>query len=132
MREWTIIYRPRYSAWFENREEELQDEILAHLEVLQTIGPSLGRPRVDHIKASAHQNMKELRIQFKGDPVRILFAFDSARRAVLLLGGAKTEDNRWYRQNVPLADREFTLHLQEMQEDAKTKEHKNRKKEKKR
>lgn len=115
MKQWTIIYRPHYSAWFGKCGEVLQDEILAHLEVLKTVGPNLGRPRVDHIKGSAHQNMKELRVQFKGDPVRILFAFDPDRRAVLLLGGAKTGDDRWYLKNVPLADQEFSLHLQEMQ-----------------
>jgi hypothetical protein len=64
MKRWTIIYRPRFSAWFGKCREELQDDILAHLEVLQALGPSLGRPRVDHIKGSVHQNMKELRIQF--------------------------------------------------------------------
>lgn len=63
--------------------------------------------------------MKELRIQFKGDPVRILFAFDPDRRAVLLLGGTKIGDDRWYRKNVPLADQEFRLHLQEMQKEKK-------------
>lgn len=132
MKEWTIIYRSRYSAWFEGSGEELQNEILANLEVLKVMGPNLGRPRVDHVKGSEHQNMKELRIQFKGDPVRILFAFDPERRAVLLLGGDKTGDNRWYRENVPLADREFTLHLQEVQEKAKTKGHRKKEKEKKR
>jgi len=60
--------------------------------------------------------MKELRVQFKGSPVRILFAFDPERQAVLLLGGAKTGDERWYRRNVPLADREFTAHLLEMEQ----------------
>lgn len=119
MKQWTIIYRPRYSAWFEKCGEELQDEILAHLEVLKTMGPNLGRPRVDHIKGSEYQNMKELRVQFKGDPVRILFAFDPDRRAALLFGGAKKGDDRWYRKNVPLADREFSLHLQETQKDKK-------------
>ena len=121
MEQWTIMYRPRYRAWFGTCGEALQDEILAHVEVLQTMGPNLGRPRVDHIKSSTHQNMKELRVQFQGDPVCILFAFDPARRAVLLLGGAKTGDDRWYRRNVPLADQEFTSHLQEMQKD-KTKD----------
>ena len=119
MKQWTIIYRPHYTVWFGKCGEELQDEILAHLEVLKIVGPNLGRPRVDHIKGSTHQNMKELRVQFKGDPVRILFAFDSDRRAVLLLGGTKTGDDRWYRKNVPLADQEFSLHLQEMQREKK-------------
>lgn len=119
MKEGTIIYRSRYANWFGKCGESLQDEILAHLEVLRTMGPNLGRPRVDHIKGSKHQNMKELRIQFKGDPVRILFAFDLKRRAVLLLGGAKTGDKDWYRRNVPLADQELTLHLNELEKEKK-------------
>jgi hypothetical protein len=61
--------------------------------------------------------MKELRIQFKGDPVRILFAFDPKPQAVLLLGGAKTGDKDWYRRNVPLADKELTLHLKEIEKE---------------
>lgn len=126
MKEWTIIYRPPYSTWFAKCGEELQNEILANLEVLKTMGPNLGRPRVDHIKGSTHQNMKELRVQFKGDPVRILFAFDPDRRAVLLLGGAKTGDDRWYRKNIPLADQDFTLHLQEMQKEKKKHKEKKR------
>lgn len=68
--------------------------------------------------------MKELRIQFKGNPVRILFAFDPDRRAVLLLGGAKTGDERWYRRTVPLADREFTAHLQEIAQGKRTEKEK--------
>jgi hypothetical protein len=119
MKDWTIIYRPRYAAWFGKCGEQLQNEILAHLEVLKTMGPNLGRPRVDHIKGLKHQNMKELRIQFKDDPVRVLFAFDPKRRAVLLLGGAKTGDKDWYRRNVPLADQELTLHLKEMEKEEK-------------
>lgn len=115
MREWIVIYRPRFSAWLAQCTMALQTEVLAHVEVLSRMGPSLGRPRVDHIKTSTHPNMKELRVQFKGDPVRILFAFDPARRAVLILGGIKTGDKQWYRRNIPVADREFSDHLRAMQ-----------------
>ena len=58
MKEWMIIYRPRYIAWFVKCSESLQDEILAHLEVLRKMGPTLGRPRVDHtkrLKAPEHE-----------------------------------------------------------------------------
>lgn len=79
-------------------------------------GAELRQTPVDHIKGSLHQNMKELRVQFKGSPVRILFAFAPDRQAVKLLGGAKTGDERWYRRNLPLADRGFTAHLQEMEQ----------------
>jgi hypothetical protein len=83
------------------------------------MGPNLGRPRVDHIKGSKHQNMKELRIQFKVDPFRVFFAFDPKRLAVLLLSDAKIGDKEWYRRNVPLADPELTLHLKEMEKEEK-------------
>ena len=97
MKEWVVIYRPRFAAWLAQCTMALQTEVLAHIE------------------ASTHPNMKELRVQFKGAPVRILFAFDPARRAVLLLGGTKTGNTQWYRRNIPLADREFSDHVQTMQ-----------------
>lgn len=55
--------------------------------------------------------MRELRTQAGGDPLRILYAFDSQRTAILLVAGDKTGDNRWYDIHVPLADRLFEQHL---------------------
>lgn len=74
-------------------------------------GPSLGRPHVDGVKGSGFGNMKELRVQVAGKPWRILFAFDPIRGAVLLLGGDKTGDARWYKVHVPIADARFRRHL---------------------
>jgi hypothetical protein len=58
--------------------------------------------------------MKELIVQYKGDPWRILFAFDPDRHAILLVGGDKTGDNRWYKTNIPIADDRFQKHLAEL------------------
>jgi hypothetical protein len=55
--------------------------------------------------------MRELRAQAGGDPLRMLYAFDSRRTAILLVAGDKTGDNRWYETNVPAADRLFEHHL---------------------
>ena len=59
--------------------------------------------------------MRELRAQAGGDPLRILYAFDPRRTALLLLGGDKTGDERWYEVNVPIADRLFEQHLKDIE-----------------
>ena len=56
--------------------------------------------------------MRELRIQHAGKPYRVLFAFDPRRSAILLLGGDKTGNDRWYEENVPVADRLYDVHLE--------------------
>jgi len=59
--------------------------------------------------------MKELRVQHEGRPYRILFAFDPRRTGLLLIGGDKTGNNRWYEEFVPKADAVFTEHLRELE-----------------
>ena len=77
--------------------------MLVRIEALKASGPELGRPTVDTIMGSRHSNMKELR----AGTIRILFAFDPRRTAVLLLGGDERGRKQWYRKAIPLAD---TLH----------------------
>jgi hypothetical protein len=108
---WEILTHPVFDAWLLAEPEDVQVNILAHAELLSEFGPQLGRPHVDTIQGSRHSNMKELRVQHQGQPYRVLFAFDPHRRAVLLLGGNKQVDKRWYKVNVPLADRLFDEHL---------------------
>lgn len=59
----------------------------------------------------AHAHMRELRTQHAGRPLRTLDAFDPRRNAILLLGGDKMGNKRWYEINVPLADRLYDEHL---------------------
>ena len=59
--------------------------------------------------------MKELRYKVGERPYRVLFAFDPKRRAVLLLGGDKGKDKRWYKVHVPVADERFRRHLSEIE-----------------
>jgi hypothetical protein len=87
--------------------------IWARVELLEAEGPALGRPTVDTIKGSRHLNMKELRVS-KGGAIRILFAFDPQRRAVLLLGGDKAGQwEAWYSEAIPVADDLFDQYLRE-------------------
>ncbi len=110
---WEIVTRKLFDDWFEEQADEVQEEILAHLGILEEDGPTLGRPQVDQIKASKYKNMKELRVQVVGHPFRTLFAFDPERKAIVLCAGDKKgEDEKlFYRRMIQIADAEFEAHL---------------------
>ncbi|MFT3882838.1 MAG: type II toxin-antitoxin system RelE/ParE family toxin [Gemmatales bacterium] len=101
--EWSVLTHAEFDRWLLSQPEDVQVSIVAHAELLVSFGPNLGRPQVDTVKGSKHSNMKELRVQHQGDPYRILFAFDPKRHAILLLGGNKRGDKRWYKTNLPIA-----------------------------
>ena len=61
-------------------------------------------PHSSGVEASRHAHMRELRIQHEGRPYRVLYAFDPRRAAILLIGGEKTGNNRWYGTLIPVAD----------------------------
>lgn len=107
-------------AWLEEldrTDRSKADAVIARIELLAQVGPALGRPAVDRIASSEHPNMKELRLS----SIRILFAFDPDRRAVLLVAGDKAGDwDGWYRECVPLADARFDEHLEGLDKGAKT------------
>ena len=63
--------------------------------------------------------MKELRVQHAGRPYRVLFAFDPKRCAILLTGGDKTGNDRWYEKFVPIADRLYEEHLAALEKEKK-------------
>jgi hypothetical protein len=91
--------------------ESEQGKVDARVTLLMEGGPNLGFPFSSQVKASRFPEMRELRAQAGGDPLRMLYAFDSRRIAILLLAGDKTGDDRWYEKNVPVADRLFEQHL---------------------
>ena len=90
--------------------------LLAAIRILRDVGPTLGRPLVDTVTASRRRNMKELRPGSTGrTEIRVLFAFDLRRRAILLCGGDKAGNwRRWYAINIPIADDRFDEHQARM------------------
>ena len=84
------------------------------IDLLEINGPTLVFPYSSNVTQSRHGAMRELRIQHQGRPYRILYAFDPSRMALLILGGDKTGDDRWYDENVPIADKEFDEHLKSL------------------
>lgn len=99
--------------WLKASDDSTYDQVMAALRIVATVGPALGRPLVDTITGSRHNNMKELRPGSSGrSEVRILFAFDPTRRAILLLAGDKQGRwDKWYRKNIPVADDRYDEHL---------------------
>jgi hypothetical protein len=84
--------------------------------ILREQGVTLGFPRSSGVASSKHSHMRELRIQHQGRPFRVLYAFDPKRAAILLIGGDKTGNNRWYEIFVPIADRLYDEHVAGMEE----------------
>ena len=111
-REWTVEFHPSCDAWAESLDQLDAEALLAAVRVLRSEGPTLGRPLVDTVVASRHPNMKELRPGSTGrTEIRVLFAFDRQRKAILLIGGDKSRDWRgWYRANIPIVDDMFDEH----------------------
>ncbi|EJS6906047.1 TPA: type II toxin-antitoxin system RelE/ParE family toxin [Salmonella enterica] len=111
---WQVITTECFEGWFDSQCEALQEEILAALSILSENGPSLGRPQVDTLKGSKFPNMKELRVQFAGNPIRAFFAFDPKRMAIVLCAGDKTglNEKRFYKDMIKLADSEYSKHLE--------------------
>lgn len=110
---WTVLFHDDFAAEFSALAESLQDELLAHALLLRDFGPNLGRPTVDTLKGSKHVNMKELRFRWAGEPWRVAFAFDPARRAILVVGGSKggADQRRFYKRLIAQADARFDRHL---------------------
>lgn len=112
MSQWSVEFHPACEEWAGGLEQADAEALLAAVRVLRDQGPALGRPLVDTLKASRHTNMKELRPGSTGrTEIRVLFAFDLERRAILLVGGDKRDDwERWYESNIPIADDRFDEH----------------------
>ena len=106
---WTIKTTDTFDHWFTSLNDVDRTSVLAALLVLQEKGPGLSRPYADTLKGSRYSNMKELRIQSRGDPIRAFFAFDPARTGIVLCAGNKVGcEKRFYDEMLPIADREFT------------------------
>jgi len=116
---WEIVGTDEFAAWYRSLDLAQCGAIDARVDMLQADGPTLGRPVVDSIKGSRHHNMKELRCS-KDGALRVLFAFDPIRRAVLLLGGNKADRSawsEWYRTAIPHADDLYDTYLNELRDE---------------
>lgn len=112
-----VEYTDEFRAWWDDLTAEEQIKIAKTVLLLEEEGPDLGDPHSSAIHGSRHPHMRELRIQFQGRPYRILYAFDPRRVAILLIGGDKTGQKRWYTRFVPIADDLYDQHLREIRQE---------------
>jgi hypothetical protein len=117
MEVWVVEVTDQFLEWWSSLTADQQESIDDRVDLLEERGPDLGRPVVDRIKASRHQNMKELRAS-KDGALRILFMFDPRRQAILLIGGDKSGDwNEWYDRTIPVADDLYDEYLDELRKE---------------
>ncbi|EML4853647.1 type II toxin-antitoxin system RelE/ParE family toxin [Morganella morganii] len=115
---WVIETTDTFDEWFDALYDTDRANVLASMMVLRDRGPMLSRPYADTVNGSSYSNMKELRVQSKGDPIRAFFAFDPKRKGILLCAGNKTGDEkRFYEVMIPIADREFAAHLDKLKKE---------------
>ncbi|MBF0355604.1 MAG: type II toxin-antitoxin system RelE/ParE family toxin [Alphaproteobacteria bacterium] len=110
---WTVRFADEFEAEWMALPQAVQDKALVMFGLLAEFGPSLGRPRVDTLKASCHANMKELRFDADDGVWRVAFAFDPAREAIVLVAGDKAgrDERRFYADLIAKADVRFDRHL---------------------
>jgi len=108
---WEVEYTDEFETWWETLTDAEQASIAAVVGLLEDEGSQLGYPYSSGITSSRHAQMRELRVQHQGRPYRVLYAFDPRRVAILLLGGDKTGNDRWYEEFVPVADRLYDAHV---------------------
>jgi hypothetical protein len=122
---WIVLLHDAFGNEFALMPESLQDELLAHANLLAQFGPNLGRPTIDTLKASRHANMKELRFTWSNEVWRVAFAFDPQRQAILLVGGDKggADQQRFYKRLISVADDRYDEHLATLAQQSKESNH---------
>lgn len=115
---WDVLFHNEFVKEFRSFSQEVRDELIAYIGLLEDRGPNLGRPHADTLKGSRYANMKELRFNTDAGVWRIAFAFDTSRRAILLVAGDKVgvKERRFYKQLIAKADQRFDSHLNELKE----------------
>ena len=121
---WDVEVTDEFKAWWTGLTEAERISVERAVLLLEDHGPQLPFPYSSGVSGSRHSAMRELRVQHQGHPYRVLYIFDPRRVALLLLGGDKTGDDRWYEKNVPLADQIYHDYLAEMEEENNAEDYK--------
>jgi hypothetical protein len=116
---WEVEFTDEFEKWWNGLEEAEQIKIDAAVRMLEEYGPDLPFPMSSGVKGSRHAHMRELRVQVRGKPFRVLYAFNPKHAAILLVGADKTGMVRWYEVHVPKADKLYDEHLGELERQEK-------------
>jgi hypothetical protein len=110
-----VEYTDEFGAWWDSLTAGEQKSVAYSIRLLEDHGIDLRRPQADTIHGSVLPNLRELRCQHQGPPYRILYVFDPRRKAILLIGGEKTGNPRWYLEFVPKAEKIYRQYLRELE-----------------
>src|ERR1700686_1960522 len=114
---WNVEHTDEFREWWDDLTEAQQEDVTAVALLLMEQGPQLPFPYSSGIAGSKHAHMRELRVQSGGHPIRVFYAFDPRRSAILLLGGDKTGDNRFYQRMIPIADALYDTYIEEIRKE---------------
>lgn len=114
--EWDVEFTAQCEEWYMALTASEAESVGFVIDLLVSQGPHLKMPYSSQIKGSRFGSLRELRVQHEGRPYRILYAFDPRRSALLLLGGDKTGDNRWYERMIPRTEALLEEHLRDLGE----------------
>ncbi|WP_083862371.1 type II toxin-antitoxin system RelE/ParE family toxin [Baaleninema simplex] len=112
----SVQYTETFEAWWTQLSEDDQVKVAAVVELLEKLGVTLPYPHSSKVEGcKKFKHLRELRLRSsQGHPYRILYAFDPNRTAILLVGGNKTGDKRWYKKNICIAEQEYQSHLNQL------------------
>ena len=114
---WGVEYTDEFGVWWSALADAEQEDISAVCMLLMEHGPELPFPYSSAIGGSKHGHMRELRVQSGGKPIRVFYAFDPRRSAILLIGGNKRGDKRFYQRMIPIADRLYDEYIDELRQE---------------
>jgi len=115
--DWSVENTDEFTDWFGDLSESQQEDVTAVGLLLMEQGPQLPFPHSSGITGSKHSHMRELRVQSGGRPIRVFYAFDPRRSAILLIGGDKTGNSRFYERMIPIADKLYEIYIDEIRKE---------------
>jgi hypothetical protein len=114
---WDVEVTDAFSAWWQTLTEQEQNDVTAYVELLQERGANLPYPYSSGIRGSKLSRLRELRVQSGGNPIRVFYAFDPRRVAILLIGGKKTGlEKRFYQEYIKQAETLYEEHLKNLED----------------
>ena len=121
LKHWIVELADEFKTRIRPDSYEVQDELMAKTRLLRQFGPQLGRPNIDTLNGSKHANMKELRFKAADGVLRVAFAFDPERKAVILVAGDKSggSERQFYKDLIDKADARFDAHLARFKDEKK-------------
>jgi hypothetical protein len=114
---WDVEYTDEFLKWWNEISGREQDSVSISVDRLIEDGISLGFPHSSAIHSSRHSHMRELRVRGGRSSIRVFYAFDPRRTSILLVGGFKTDGERFYQQYVPIADRLYDQYLEDLRQE---------------